>query len=156
MREKLYRSRTDSMIAGVCGGLAEHFGLDSSLVRIIFVLLVLVPPCLGILIYLAMWLIVPRAGAETTPQETVRAGAAEIAEKARAVGEEVRSTVHRSRVTPGTILGLVFVVLGVAFLLVNLGFLWASWIWRLLWPGLLLVVGLALLLRHLWRDGHDR
>jgi len=156
MKDKLYRSQTDSMIAGVCGGLADHFGLDSSLVRILFVLFVLVPPGLGILIYLAMWLIVPRAGTQTTPPETVRAGAAEIAEKARTVGGEVRSSVHRSTRTPGMILGFVLVVLGIVFLLLNLGFIWAHWIWRLLWPVLLLVVGMALLLRHLWGGKHDR
>ena len=36
--KKLYRSRTDSKIAGVCGGLAEYFGIDPTLVRLLFVL----------------------------------------------------------------------------------------------------------------------
>ncbi len=36
--KKLYRSRTDSKIAGVCGGLGEHFGIDSTWVRLLFVL----------------------------------------------------------------------------------------------------------------------
>lgn len=39
--KKLYKSRTDKKICGVCGGLAEYFGIDSSTVRIITVLLVL-------------------------------------------------------------------------------------------------------------------
>lgn len=42
---KLYRSESDKMIAGVCGGLAEYFGIDSTWVRILFIAL----PCLGLL-----------------------------------------------------------------------------------------------------------
>jgi len=53
----LFRTK-DSMIAGVCGGIAEYFGMDKSLVRIIFVLLVLAGLS-GILLYLIMWLVVP-------------------------------------------------------------------------------------------------
>ncbi|HZX47134.1 MAG TPA: PspC domain-containing protein [Clostridia bacterium] len=38
MDKKLYRSQTDKMIAGVCGGIAEYFGIDSTLVRLGWVL----------------------------------------------------------------------------------------------------------------------
>jgi phage shock protein PspC (stress-responsive transcriptional regulator) len=56
---KLYRSRTDRKLAGVCGGLAEYFGrTDSTVVRVAFVVLALLGGA-GIPIYLAMWLIVP-------------------------------------------------------------------------------------------------
>ena len=41
MEKKLYRSRTDKKLAGVCGGLAEYLGMDSSIVRLILVLTVL-------------------------------------------------------------------------------------------------------------------
>ena len=56
-QKTLFRTK-DSMIAGVCGGIAEYFGMDKSLVRIIFVLLVLAGFS-GILLYLIMWLVVP-------------------------------------------------------------------------------------------------
>jgi phage shock protein C len=55
---KLYRSRTDRMIAGVCGGLASYFSLDPTLIRVLFVVLAVLGGS-GIIIYLAMWLIVP-------------------------------------------------------------------------------------------------
>jgi phage shock protein C len=58
--EKLYRSRKDKMIAGVCGGLSERYGLDSSWVRIIFAALFLVGGS-ALVIYLLMWMIVPIA-----------------------------------------------------------------------------------------------
>lgn len=57
--KKLTRSRSDKMLAGVCGGLAEYFGLDPSLVRIGYALLTIFTAFAGIPIYLIMWLIVP-------------------------------------------------------------------------------------------------
>ncbi len=56
--KKLYRSRNDRMIAGVCGGIADYFDIDSSLVRIGLVLLVVCGGT-GILAYIIAGLIVP-------------------------------------------------------------------------------------------------
>lgn len=56
---RLTRSNTDSWIAGVCGGIAEYFGWSSGLVRLIFVLSCLLPGP-QFLLYLALWLIVPK------------------------------------------------------------------------------------------------
>jgi phage shock protein PspC (stress-responsive transcriptional regulator) len=56
---RLVRSRTDRRIAGVCGGLAEFFGIDSTLLRVAFVLFGLFG--VGELVYLLLWLIVPKA-----------------------------------------------------------------------------------------------
>jgi phage shock protein C len=56
--KKLYRSRKEKMIAGVCGGLGEYFGFDPTWVRLIFLLFLLLGGC-AILVYLVMWLIVP-------------------------------------------------------------------------------------------------
>ena len=60
LRKPLYRSRVDKKIAGVCGGLAVYFNLDSTSVRMIFILLLLVGGS-AILLYLLLWLIVPLA-----------------------------------------------------------------------------------------------
>ena len=57
--KKLTRSRSDRMLAGVCGGLAAYFGLDPSLVRIGYALLTFFTVFAGIPVYLIMWLIVP-------------------------------------------------------------------------------------------------
>jgi phage shock protein C len=56
--KRLYRSKNEKMIAGVCGGLASYFSLDPTIVRLIFILLLFAPPS-GILIYLILWLITP-------------------------------------------------------------------------------------------------
>ena len=55
---RLYRSRTDRMIAGVCGGLGEYLNIDPTIVRLLFVLFLLTGGS-GFLIYFVMLLIVP-------------------------------------------------------------------------------------------------
>ena len=55
----LYRSNTDKMVAGVCGGLAQYFGVDSTLVRLIFALLVFFGVGSGLVLYIILALIMP-------------------------------------------------------------------------------------------------
>jgi phage shock protein PspC (stress-responsive transcriptional regulator) len=56
--KRLYRSTTDRKIAGVCGGIGEHFGLDPTLVRVLFVLAAVFAGG-GILAYIILWLVIP-------------------------------------------------------------------------------------------------
>jgi phage shock protein C len=56
---KLYRSKTNRQIAGVCGGLAEYFSVDATLIRVLFVLLAVLGGS-GLILYVAMWIIVPK------------------------------------------------------------------------------------------------
>lgn len=58
--KRLYRSRRDYKIAGVCGGIAEYFNIDSTVVRLAFLLFFFLGGC-ALLVYLIMWLIVPLA-----------------------------------------------------------------------------------------------
>jgi phage shock protein C len=58
LAKRLYRSEKDKMVAGVCGGLAEYFSIDPSLVRIFLVLITLLGGS-GVLAYLIMWAVVP-------------------------------------------------------------------------------------------------
>ncbi len=58
MQKKLYRSKTDSQIAGVCGGLAEYLGIDSTIIRIIWALIAL-SAGVGILLYIVCALVIP-------------------------------------------------------------------------------------------------
>lgn len=59
MAKRLYRSKKDRMIAGVCGGLAEYFNIDPVIMRIIAVILLLPGGLPGLLPYLILWAIVP-------------------------------------------------------------------------------------------------
>jgi len=56
---RLYRSKSDRMIGGVCGGLGEYLSMDPTVVRILFILLALTP-FNGLIAYLLMLIIVPQ------------------------------------------------------------------------------------------------
>ncbi|MGQ9888553.1 MAG: PspC domain-containing protein [Aggregatilineales bacterium] len=56
--KRLYRSRTDRQLAGVCGGLGDYLGIDSTLVRIAFIVLALFSGP-GLLLYLILAIVVP-------------------------------------------------------------------------------------------------
>ncbi|SFG77832.1 phage shock protein C (PspC) family protein [Desulfotomaculum arcticum] len=59
--KRLHRSSTNSMIAGVCGGLAEYLGIDPVIVRLGYVILSIASVAFpGILVYLVAWLVIPR------------------------------------------------------------------------------------------------
>ncbi len=60
MRKALRRSRTNRMIAGVVGGLAEYWSLDPTLARVIFVVVSILSAAFpGILVYAILWLVIP-------------------------------------------------------------------------------------------------
>lgn len=56
---RLYRSRTDRMIGGVCGGLAEALDVDVALLRISLVALTILGGGIGIPLYIAAWILAP-------------------------------------------------------------------------------------------------
>jgi phage shock protein C len=123
--KRLYRSRDDSVIAGVCGGLGKYLGIDPVLIRIAAVVLIFAGGA-GILLYGIGWIAIPD---EPEP------GAAPAA---WAAGEPERTS-------GAVLLGLVFVVLGLFFLLDEL---WPDFLsWRYTWPIALIAVGIAIVVR---------
>ncbi len=145
---RLYRSRHDRMLAGVAGGLAEMWGADPSLVRVIWALLVVFTGGIALLVYIVMALVVPdepldfdvppaTAGEAPTPEAWAAARAAHEARVAarRASGGE------RGGFSASVILGGFLIILGGFFLarefLPQIDFDW-------FWP--LVLVGLGVLL----------
>lgn len=60
MARGLVRSRKNRVIAGVCGGLAEQFGMNPTVMRLIFVVVSLLSAAFpGILVYVVLWIVVP-------------------------------------------------------------------------------------------------
>ncbi|WP_167615343.1 PspC domain-containing protein [Maribellus sediminis] len=60
-KRKLYRDPEQTVIAGVCGGLAAYFDMDPVVIRLIVVLLVFLTSGAGLLVYIILWIIVPKA-----------------------------------------------------------------------------------------------
>ncbi len=62
------RSRRDKMIAGVCGGLAEQFGVSVTALRLAFVILTLLGAGWGVIVYVVLWIVMPFREAADLPQ----------------------------------------------------------------------------------------
>lgn len=86
MPPRLTRSTTESMVAGVCGGLAEYFNIDPVIVRLIFVLVTLTSG-LGIPVYLVLWIIMPKAGA-ASPNRNFQQGFQDFSQEAPRFGQD--------------------------------------------------------------------
>ena len=67
MRERLYKSTSDRMLSGVSGGLAEYLDVDSTLVRIAWVIVTIMSAGVGLLAYIALVIIVPTKPFERAP-----------------------------------------------------------------------------------------
>jgi phage shock protein C len=120
MEKKLYRSRINSMIGGVCGGLGEYLNVDPTIMRLVAVLLVFANG-VGLLAYIIAWIIIPR-----NPDIMAEVVVTEKSEL--------------NRLLPG--LALIF--LGLVFLLNNL----IPWFrFRFLWPLILIVLGIFILIK---------
>ena len=96
MQKKLYRSKKDKMIAGICGGIAEYFDVDSTLIRLLTVLFVLLGGA-GIAVYIIAWIIIPETPEKVSddkfdkreePKEKIKKEAEEVVEGE--VAEEIK------------------------------------------------------------------
>ena len=93
-QRQITRSSTDRMLGGVCGGLAQYLGVDSTLVRLGFVLLTFagVSPVL----YLILWLVMPSESATSANwTQQVQQTFGEIQERATTVAKEVSEQVQK-------------------------------------------------------------
>ena len=150
MTGRLYRSRTDRMVGGVCGGLARYLGIDATILRLVFVLLAL-GTGVGVLVYLILWLVVPAEGGPegVDMEKNIRLGADEFATRAREMGEDLRVSLTTPNPQAALIIGLGLILFGAFFLVQNLGFPWLRWLdFDYLWPLLLIAGGLALIFRR--------
>lgn len=121
---RLYRSNSEKVLAGVCGGLGEYFSVDPVWFRIGFVVLALGGGS-GVLIYLVLWLIVqPRPDGYSPPPTA------------------------KGQVTGTAVIGIVLVFVGTIALVNTV----APWLGQYFWPIAFVVGGLALVMGGLNRD----
>lgn len=89
MPNRLYRSRTDRILGGVCGGLGAYFGVDPIIFRLVFVIFAIYG--LGVLAYLVLWIVMPpeeRAGIRS--QDVIHDNVDEIGQRAQSLASDVR------------------------------------------------------------------
>ncbi|GAB6189388.1 PspC domain-containing protein [Marinitoga arctica] len=104
MKRELYRSKKDKMLGGVCGGLAEYFDISSTLVRLICLGLIIADG-IGLILYILAWIIIPEEG--------------DFEDKSEAVEEKNNLDKTSDTSKKNTIIGLVFILFGLFFLLNN-------------------------------------
>ena len=128
-QRRLYRSQTNKVIAGVCGGLGEYLNVDITVIRLIWIVLTLLGGA-GIIAYILAYLIVP-----LKPNET-----------------DEMITQAQPEFTAARIFGILFVGAGVVILLDNLEILsfyhWWDMSWEYVFPGLLILAGIYFLARR--------
>ena len=125
--KRLYKSRRNRMIDGVCGGFAEYFNTDPTIVRILWVLLTLASFGAGIVLYLACMLIIPVNPVHTAP------------------GSDPPASPNNG---PRNFWGAILIILGALILVSNLGFrFFHFWHipWGIVFPVILIFLGLAVI-----------
>ena len=147
MYKKLYRSVTDKMIGGVCGGLAEYFAIDPVIVRLIFVLAVIFGGS-GILAYIILWIIIPQKPFIITPYSTnaPSGDSQQSAEEKKSENSESKMNFANNNKTQSNrsiYAGAFLILLGGIFLLDNFvpRFHFGDF-----WPVILIGLGIAIIL----------
>ncbi len=154
MNRRLYRCRHDKRIAGVASGLAEYFDIDTSLVRVLWVVSIFFGG-LGLLLYIAMAIIVPYEPESVVAPDSQSADPTGAAAAASPTGWHSRPVVeHRSGRSDGrgtTIVGIILILLGSLALLD--GFLpsWADG-GRFIWPAFIVGIGAILVATAVRRE----
>lgn len=132
---RLYKSRRNRMIDGICGGIAEYFDIDVTIVRILWVLMILLGGS-GFFLYIAAMIIMP-----TNPNEAV----------SQSSGSPFAAPADKRRFW-----GITLVLLGAFVLLINLGWLadmhWWSFSHSVLLPSLLIILGVVLIYAYRRRE----
>ena len=166
---RLYRSRIDRTIAGVCGGLAKYFDIDPTLVRVLFVVSIFIGGG-GIIAYIILWIVVPEeqiifqsAGQDSqthqsdsdseesnsnTNQESSKFDSSnfnsEINNKVNEAANEINKILDEARSNKKVLGATILILLGVLFLLDNLlpHFDFGDY-----WPIILIAIGVGIIIK---------
>ena len=139
MSKRLYRSQSDRVLGGVCGGFGEYLGIPPIFVRIFLVLWAILGQH-SVLIYFILWLIIPtRATSEFFRLE-------DLGMRFRQLGQEFGEAVHEPNSQLIIYTGAGLICMGASYLLKRLDIPWFSWeqAWYI-WPALLILAGLVVL-----------
>lgn len=139
---RLYRSTTDRMVGGVCGGLGTFLNIDPLFVRLLFVLL-LFGSDFGLILYILLWILIPEEGKAYGFKDE------SFGDKVRSMGDDIQVAVTQPHPQAGLIMGIGLILIGGLLFIDRLNLAWLDWFnMDVLWPALLIVGGIALLFRQ--------
>ena len=147
----LYRSESDRILGGVCGGLGVYLGIDPTFVRLFFALLFF-GSGIGLLAYLALWIIMPGESSEYAQkslEENFKASGKDFSERVQIVGDEFGKAIRKPHPKAGVIIGIALMTLGSILFVENLGIPALRWIsFDVFLPLLLIIGGIVILQRR--------
>lgn len=139
--KRLVRKEKNRIIGGVAKGIADYFGLDANLVRVVFILLAIFNGG-GLFLYIILWLLLPsEKSSHEEMRETVKENADEIKNKAIEFAEKVQESPQTQNGRYW--IGFFLFSVGVVFLLENFGFSIDNIV--RFWPILLIILGFLFL-----------
>lgn len=161
MQRKLYRSRNNRVLLGVCGGFGEYFNIDPVIVRVITVLLLIPGFFPAVIAYFVLAAIIPLEGSTSdTPEGTLRENVTDMKDTTQKLSKEIRTSLGTGEPRPGAsndpprtsnaglyIIGIVIIAIGVFFLLTNI----FNWLRGFLVPSLLIIAGIIIVVLVLRR-----
>ena len=68
--KRLYRSKNDRMLGGVCAGLGEHFDIDPTVIRLVWAVITVLSIGTGVLVYVIAWILIPEEESGSSEQKT--------------------------------------------------------------------------------------
>jgi phage shock protein C len=68
--KRLYRSKKERMLGGVCAGLGEHFDIDPTIIRLAWAVITVISIGTGILVYILAWILIPEEDTGSSEQKT--------------------------------------------------------------------------------------
>lgn len=143
MENKLYRCQTEKMLGGVCCGLAKYLSIDVTIVRLFFVVFTLLGG-VGPLIYIILWIVLPQE--QGVGQVTQPMNGEVIKQRAEQMRDEFVTAVQQPNQKTLRYVGVALVLVGAYFFIKQLNIPWLAWLDNgVLWAGLILVAGVALL-----------
>lgn len=145
--KKIFRSIDDYMVAGVCGGLGKYFKIDSTLVRIIFVLLAIGGGC-GVLVYLILWLIIPKEKGvekEIDRGKKIEEFTNDVKNKAKSMAKEIKLDTKIEKAGRINVLGIILILVGIVAIWNQISPMTIQW--NFFWPGLLILIGFLFMFR---------
>jgi phage shock protein PspC (stress-responsive transcriptional regulator) len=150
MQNRLYRSNSNKMLGGVCGGLGNYFHIDPTYIRLFFVILT-VAGGFGVPLYLILWVVIPPEGHVTPLGQGDQFNKEEFKDRAGMMRDDFVGAVSAPNKNVVRIVGIGLVVGGAFLVLRQFDISWLNWLDRIngsvVWAVLILLAGVALLVR---------
>ncbi len=143
MNKKLYRSKNDALISGVCGGIGEYFSVDSNIIRLIFILFGFFG--MGVLFYILFWVFIPINSDNINNNSNTTSNNGSKIFNMDKNGNIFRMSNQNSNKNT---LAILFLVAGCLFLLNNIFGIFDYFSLYKIWPVLLIILGVILLIKR--------